>query len=704
MDDILKEIEKSADDIQIPTSLDPNNVKKKLKERKLSEESNYMNYKKSEYKKVDEEKHKNKKFNVRKIVEYAAAIALVIGIGSAGIYNVITRQAGNESEKNIQSDEINASNQVASCEDADKNTRNDADQSQLDSADAYLEKKNDIGTYHLASNYEEVYKLVDTDNIYVSYCGKDKEGAASDGSMNESNTYVVEDKEDASATKKESYSQTNLQVDGVDESDYVKTDGSYIYVQKEDKIVITDVRNEKMNISGEIYPDLGENGHIRAMYVDGNQLFLVLQKNASDKMKCILQTYNIADRKNAKLEGSVVVEGEYADSRKVGDFVYLFTNKGILYNETTYKGDKEKIIPLVNDKKIPSGCIYVQNHANSEFIAVSVNVKKPTEIVDQMMVMNASVNVYMGTDAIYLYSTEYKKEKAYTNITKFQYNDGYMSGVASKTIKGEITDVFAISESNNILRVLTTEWDEQSKNRLYMLDDKMQILGKLSGIADGEEIYAARYIGNIAYFITYHNTDPLFAVDISDPETPKVIGELKITGFSDYLHPYGKDKILGIGYETDAVTGEQLGVKLTMFDISNPEKLKVIDTLHIDGDYCSAADDYKTALVDSEKNVIGFNVEQWGQMQKEENAQDGRNRYYVYSWKNNHFVKQFEKKVPEIKNDMYEICDDLYVDNYDIRGLYIGDTFYLNYPSNKSYKLESYNMLKNYDEMDHLQF
>ena len=478
MDDILKEIEKAADDIQIPTSLDPNNVKKKLKERKLSEESNYMNYKKSEYKKVNEEKHKNKKFNVRKIVEYAAAIALVIGIGSAGIYNVITRQAGNESEKNIQSDEINASNQVASCEDADKNTRNDADQSQLDSADAYLEKKNDIGTYHLASNYEEVYKLVDTDNIYVSYCGKDKE--------------------DASATKKESYSQTNLQVDGVDESDYVKTDGSYIYVQKEDKIVITDVRNEKMNILGKIYPDLGKNGHIRAMYVDGNQLFLVLQKNASDKMKCILQTYNIADRKHAKLEGSVVVEGEYADSRKVGDFVYLFTNKGILYNETTYKGDKEKIIPLVNDKKIPSGCIYVQNHANSEFIAVSVNVKKPTEIVDQMMVMNASVNVYMGTDAIYLYSTEYKKEKAYTNITKFQYNDGYMSGVASKTVKGEITDVFAISESNNILRVLTTEWDEQSKNRLYMLDDKMQILGKLSGIADGEEIYAARYIGNIA--------------------------------------------------------------------------------------------------------------------------------------------------------------------------------------------------------------
>lgn len=685
MDDIFKKIEKSADDIQIPTSLDPDNVKKKLEERELYGESNY---KKAEYGKVDGEKYKQTKFNVRKIVECAAAIALVVGISSAGIYNVIIRQTGNESGKNIQSDVINESNHVASYEDEDKNTTKDSNQSQLDSKDAYLEKKSDIGTYHLASNYEEVYKLVNTENIYDYYCSIEDQATGNN------------------TTKKESYSQTNLQVDGIDESDHIKTDGNYIYVQKEDKVVITDVRNEKMNILGEICPNLGKNGYIKTMYVDGNQLFLVLQKNASDKMKCILQTYNIADRKNARLEGSVVVEGEYADSRKVGDIVYLFCNKGILYNETTYKGDKEKIIPLVNDKKIPSGCIYVQDHADSEFIAVSVNAKKPSEIVDQMMVMNTNVNVYMGTDVIYLYSTEYKKEKAYTNITKFQYKDGYMSGVASKSIKGEITDVFAISESNDILRVLTTEWNEQSKNRLYMLDDKMKIIGKLSGIADGEEIYAARYIGDIAYFITYHNTDPLFAVDISDAETPKIIGKIKITGFSDYLHPYGKNKLLGIGYETDAATGEQLGVKLTMFDISNPEKLKVIDTLHIDGDYCSAADDYKTALVDSEKNVIGFTVEQWEQNQKDENAQDSRNRYYVYSWKNNHFVKQFEKKLPETKYDMYEKCNDLYlyVDNYNIRGLYIGDTFYLNYPSGKSYKLESYNMLKNYDEIDHLQF
>ena len=203
MDDIFKKIEKSADDIQIPTSLDPDNVKKKLEERELYGESNY---KKAEYGKVDGEKYKQTKFNVRKIVECAAAIALVVGISSAGIYNVIIRQTGNESGKNIQSDVINESNHVASYEDEDKNTTKDSNQSQLDSKDAYLEKKSDIGTYHLASNYEEVYKLVNTENIYDYYCSIEDQATGNN------------------TTKKKSYSQTNLQVDGIDESDHIKTD------------------------------------------------------------------------------------------------------------------------------------------------------------------------------------------------------------------------------------------------------------------------------------------------------------------------------------------------------------------------------------------------------------------------------------------------------------------------------------------------
>lgn len=107
----------------------------------------------------------------------------------------------------------------------------------------------------------------------------------------------------------------------------------------------------------------------------------------------------------------------------------------------------------------------------------------------------------------------------------------------------------------------------------------------LENIAKGEEIYAARYLGNIAYFITYHNTDPLFAVDISDPAHPKPLGNVKMTGYSDYLHPFGDGLLLGIGYETDAKTSEKTGVKLTMFDISDPINLRILDSVTINEDF-----------------------------------------------------------------------------------------------------------------------
>lgn len=89
---------------------------------------------------------------------------------------------------------------------------------------------------------------------------------------------------------------------------------------------------------------------------------------------------------------------------------------------------------------------------------------------------------------------------------------------------------------------------------------------------------SARFLGSMAYFVTYRNMDPLFAVDLSDEKNPKVLSELKITGFSEYLHFWGEDKLVGIGYETDPETGRQTGLKISMFDISDPADLKVAGT------------------------------------------------------------------------------------------------------------------------------
>jgi hypothetical protein len=420
------------------------------------------------------------------------------------------------------------------------------------------------------------------------------------------------------------------------------------------------------------------------MYVDGDRLFLVVEKRDSEIVETTqngdfgmddfynavvytdttdstqLLTYDISGSKEGKLLGSVTVDGSCETSRKVGDMIYLFTSR---YVAGQTDGD-DGVIPQVNGGKISADCIFIQENAKKEFIMVSVDTNKPNETVDQLVLLDAGVEVYMGTDAIYLYQSDYQEDASYTDITKFYYKDGYMDAVAAASVVGTIQDRFAISEKDGILRVLTTDWTkEESENRLYLLDENLKRKGLLKDLAAGEEIYAARYIGDIAYFITYHNTDPLF----------------EMTGFSDYLHPFGENLLLGIGYETDPETSEQQGVKLTMFDISDPLNLKIVDSVIMEGDYCAAASNYKCALVDVKKNLIGFEVVDYGESIKQ--------NYVVYSWNNNHFSRKMQKDLEE------KYSEDK------IRGLYAGSRFYLIYGK----EIHSFDMERKWKKIEVLQ-
>ena len=131
--------------------------------------------------------------------------------------------------------------------------------------------------------------------------------------------------------------------------------------------------------------------------------------------------------------------------------------------------------------------------------------------------------------------------------------------------------------------------------------------GIIEDLAFGESIQSARFLGDTGYFVTYKQVDPLFSVDLKDPENPKVIGELKVTGFSEYLHFYGENKLLGIGQETDPDTGELRGIKLSMFDISNPADVKEVDKIVLkDIDIYSPQDNYRSVMIDADENIIGF--------------------------------------------------------------------------------------------------
>ena len=668
MEELWEKLKESAEAIEVPSALEPENIKKKLQV----------------------EKEKKKRASWRHLAE-AAAAALVVIIGGAGLYGSMAGKNKTEMEKSTEA--------VISRE--EKETLDET------SAESEIkEKKEKIGVFQLAKSYDDVYHAaVYGDNRRdIIFCLEEKEAS---GEFNSGTTTAPSDLENESSSLTESdHSGTNLQVEGVDESDFIKNDGNYLYLKDEDNISIVDIRSKKMKQVASVEPELNSSDSIQDMYVDGDRLYMILQgfetrldkkdeKNekeekdvyfADEKAYTEFRTYDITEREKVKQIGSVRLDGYYNTSRKTGDYMYLFANQ---YMGNMTKDDKEDLIPEINGRKVSADCFYVQKNAVNELIAVSVNVKKPDEVADQVVLMNADMQLYMGTDSFCLYGQNYRDRSDRTNLVKFNYKDGKMDAAAATSVRGIIRDPFAISEDDGVLRVLTTDWgDSASKNYLFLLDENLKQLGSLRNLAAGEEIYAARYVGDIAYFITYHNTDPLFAVNISDPKNPKLLGQLKVTGFSDYLHPYGENRLLGIGYETDPKTSETLGIKLTMFDTSDPKNLKVLDTVTMKGDYCPAAAYYKCAMVDVSKNLIGFEVTDWGNG----NGETDSSSYQVYSWETDHFVKQFSQK---INLDEYYGIDC-------IRGAYAGKSFYLIMPCKSGYSVKSYDMEDKFKEIDEI--
>jgi uncharacterized secreted protein with C-terminal beta-propeller domain len=469
------------------------------------------------------------------------------------------------------------------------------------------------------------------------------------------------------------FSTTNLQEYGVDESDIVKTEGNYIYVVRDRQVQIVKISDGNMKTAGAIRPEMAAADSLEELYVDGDRLYLVVScvdtemssdtdgasedfysVSSDDSVK--LLTYDISDPARAKLLGTVTQDGCYYTSRKIGNYVYIFSRKDLYgYTEDTIKN----AIPSVQGIKVSADCIYVPQEATSELIITSVDGNEPDRTTDQIVVMNSGASIYMGTQGIYLYNSRYD----YTEIAKFSYEDGYLDGVGAASVVGSVEDTFAISEKNDYLRVLTTDWySSERTNLLYVLDENLSLCGEIRDIATGESIYAARYLGDMAYFITYRNTDPLYVADLSDPQNPQLLGNVEISGFSDYLHPYGDGKILGIGYETDEDNRPLVGVKLVMFDTEDPVEPKILDTEVLqEMDYTLADEYYKSVMIDAEKNLIGFLTADYDS--------DVSWYYQIFRWDEDGFR---EVLVQDLGNDMNWGRSGM-----EVRGVYVGNYFYL---------------------------
>ena len=645
--ELLDKIRHSAEGIEIPEQLTPQSVEEKLKRE------------------AQQKKIQRRKIMVRWI-EAAAVLALV---AAGGTQIGIQKQpgTGNVTEARLQTTQEQTAEEMTAGELQERTTEKEDTKEKTTQTEK--EPSTDRGAvtgYSQVGSEEELYDALKDCQYQTSYYARGglgdqemllEESAVSDTASSSAGTGAVSSSTD--------YSQTNVREAGVDEGDVVKTDGKYLYILKSDSSVkIVDIQSSEMELVSTVTLDQ-LNESIEEIYLEDNQLILVtsgynssMEEQESDVYAvdrytyAAVSVYDISDREHPQQTGRMTQEGTYRQSRKNGNYFYLLTQYSPSIGESV---DDSDVIPLVNEEKVTVNNIYLPSDLDQpDYLVVSgtdlSDLQKP---VSTKAIVSGASDFYMSTDSLYICCQNWEHEKSSTQILKFLCVDGEITASNMAELPGYLNDTFSLDEYDGYLRVLTTEDGNGESNNLFVLDEDMNTISTIRDIASGETIRSARFVGDMGYFVTFRQTDPLFCVDLSEPESPEILSELKISGFSSYLHMYGENRLLGIGYEADEDTGSQTGVKLSMFDISDPEnvteenKYVIKDAYYLPLDY-----NYKAITIDADKNLIGF-------------VCDGE--YMVFRYDEE---KGFENLLT------YTMSDNNYWDGQEsCRGIYVGERF-----------------------------
>jgi len=421
------------------------------------------------------------------------------------------------------------------------------------------------------------------------------------------------------------FSTTNIQVEGVDEGDIIKTDGKYIYIISNNQLKI--VNAASMTLAGEYF--LGDNGNAQEMYIDKDRVTVIGsrynfsgQYHWTNNAFTFVRTLDTSDLKDIKSFRYYEVEGDMTASRKKGDFVYLVSS---FYN--WYRGgEKPDPRPLIGEGgdtiPMPLDRIMIMPGGRGEsFLTISaVNTRNADEKVASETIAGSGYVTYMSNDNLYVAIDDLRFSSRQTsNIARFSVDGARIGYAGSGGVSGGLNDQFSMDEHNGYLRVATSERWPRMLNHLYVIDKNMDIKGQVNGYAKDERIYSARFMGDRGYVVTFRETDPLFVFDLSDPAAPKITGELKVPGFSTYLHPVSPNVLLGVGrdvydlYRTDSkgkqiVVGQRTGgVKISLFDVSDMGKPKEIDTLVLgDSGDTELLYNHKAAMFKNDDSLLGF--------------------------------------------------------------------------------------------------
>ncbi|MEM3716357.1 MAG: beta-propeller domain-containing protein [Candidatus Bathyarchaeia archaeon] len=406
------------------------------------------------------------------------------------------------------------------------------------------------------------------------------------------------------AAKALDYSTTNIQVEGVDEADIVKTDGRLIYAASSNGLIsiVEAYPPEGMRVLSKISID----GQVIGLFIGEDRLIALVEEavkitapSESEREAIIaplptyfpwrtsVRVFDVSMPEKPVSVGEVTLEGRYVSSRMIDNYVYV-----VLTYLIPVWTENLTVLPkwAVNEgwREISPPNIYYSDsiEAPSSYTLIAaidiLDVKRST--VKSVLTGYAS-RIYMSRSNLYVTFPVLDRSLGgwgRTEVYRIAVNGLEIECKAKGEIQGEVLNQFSMDEHNGYFRAATTTFlyepssGTKMESNLYILNaDNLEVIGKIEDLAPGERIYAARFMGDRCYLVTFKKVDPLFTIDISDPSNPRVLGALKIPGYSDYLHPYDEDYLVGIGKE--AVPAEEgdfawyQGLKISLFNVSNVE-------------------------------------------------------------------------------------------------------------------------------------
>jgi len=574
------------------------------------------------------------------------------------------------------------------------------------------------------------------------------------------------------------YSTTNVQVQNVDEPDYLKNDSKYVYIVSQNTLSIIDAYPaESANLVLKIALDI-ESQYIQNMFLNDDRLVIFYNGQSDDE---IIPQYDfvprrsyssvthalivdVSDKENPTILKDYSIDGYFSDARMIGNYVYFVTNSNVDYQyprlpvimedsvrimtpEAFYFDNVEQFSNFntltaidifgdtVNSETFLmgyTGSIYVsednfyltyqqnmpfgfyENSSRDRFFDVIVPLL-PSDIQEKIKVIQKDSSISASTqwikiselmqksynemnkndkealfekikDALNEYDTKIQEETNKTIIHKISINEDKIEYVAKGSVPGRLLNQFSMDQSGDRFRVVTTtEYYTQYEgmvraNAVYVLDEQLNIVGQLDQIAPDESVYSARFIGDRLYLVTFQQIDPFFVIDLSK-DTPKILGELKIPGFSNYLHPYDKEHIIGIGRDTKEI-GEgrvqQLGIKIALFNVADVSNPKVVDDIIV-GDSSTQSEslyEHKAFFFDKTKGILSIPITgDIKSLSKDSNSKmiapdyNSWSGFYVFDLDN---VNGFELKGTVTHSD----SDSRYYGMGNARTFYIDDVLY----------------------------